>query len=99
VLLVSLAAAAHQWWSANLFTTVSDMFPPRAVASVVGIGGCAGAISSTLIQRMIGQSLDATGGSYAPIFLVCGASYVVCWIIIHLLAPRLSPVPEEVLNR
>jgi MFS transporter, ACS family, aldohexuronate transporter len=91
VAIVSVAAAAHQWWSANLFTTVSDMFPRRAVASVVGIGGFAGMFSAFVFQRITGAILEATGGNYAPIFAVLGIAYVGALVLIHLLVPRLEP--------
>ena len=91
VLIVSLAAAAHQGWSANVYTLASDMFPPGAVASVSGIGGFAGAMGGVLFQWLTGRILDATGGNYASIFAVCGFAYVTAWTIIHFLAPRLEP--------
>jgi ACS family hexuronate transporter-like MFS transporter len=91
VLIISLAAAAHQGWSANVYTLASDMFPPSAVASVSGIGGFAGAMGGVLFQKLTGRILDATGGNYASIFAVCGVAYVTAWTIIHLLAPRLEP--------
>jgi ACS family hexuronate transporter-like MFS transporter len=91
VLIVSLAAAAHQGWSANVYTLASDMFPPSAVASVSGIGGFAGAMGGVLFQWLTGRILDATGGNYASIFAVCGFAYVTAWTIIHVLAPRLEP--------
>lgn len=92
VAVVAVAAASHQWWSANLFTTVSDMFPRRAVASVVGIGGFAGAISAMLFQRLTGVILERTGGRYGYVFAICGSAYVVALVAIHLLAPRLERV-------
>jgi len=92
VAIVSLAAAAHQWWSANIFTTASDMFPRRAVASVVGLGGFAGAMGGVLFQRATGRVLEATNNNYSAIFVVCGLAYVTAWVILHLLAPRLEPV-------
>ena len=92
VLIVSVAAAAHQGWSANVYTLASDMFPPGAVASVSGIGGFAGALGGGMFQLLTGRILDATGGNYASIFAVCGFAYVTAWTIIHLLAPRLEPV-------
>jgi MFS transporter, ACS family, hexuronate transporter len=92
VAIVSVAAAAHQWWSANIFTTASDMFPRRAVASVVGLGGFAGAMGGVLFQRVTGRVLEATGNNYAVIFVVCGLAYVTAWVVLHLLAPRLEPV-------
>ncbi|HEV2671643.1 MAG TPA: MFS transporter [Gemmatimonadales bacterium] len=90
--IVAVAAGAHQWWSANLFTTASDMFPRRAVASVVGLGGFAGMASAFAFQRFTGALLEATGGSYAPIFAVLGLAYVLALALLHLLAPRLEPV-------
>jgi ACS family hexuronate transporter-like MFS transporter len=89
VALVSLAAAAHQGWSANLFTLTSDTFPRCAVGSVVGIGGMAGAIGGMLIALVVGEILQRTG-SYVPIFIIAGSAYLVALTIIHLLAPRLE---------
>lgn len=89
--LVSLAAAAHQGWSANLFTLTSDMFPRRAVGSVVGIGGMAGAIGGMFIALAVGEILQRTG-SYVPIFLIAGSAYLAALTIVHLLAPKLQPV-------
>jgi MFS transporter, ACS family, aldohexuronate transporter len=91
VLMVAIAAAAHQAWSANVYTLASDMFPKSAVGSVVGIGAFAGAMSGVLFQRVTGRVLQANGSDYTPIFIVCGLAYVVAWTIIHLLAPRLEP--------
>ena len=93
VLMVAVAAAAHQGWMANVFTLPSDMFPRSAVGSVVGIGAFAGAMGSVVFQRTIGRILDANGQQYGPIFMVCGMAYLVGWLIIHLLAPRLDRVP------
>ena len=92
VALVSVAAAAHQWWSANLFATVSDMFPRNAVGSVIGIGGFGGAMAGVLVQRSTGRILDATGGKYGIIFFFCGVAYVGAWVIFHFLVPRLGRV-------
>jgi ACS family hexuronate transporter-like MFS transporter len=92
VAIVSIAAAAHQWWSANLFTLTSDMFPKQAVASVVGIGGFIGAIGSVCFQLATGRILQATGSNYSIIFVMCGLAYVIAWVIIHLLVPRLEPI-------
>ncbi len=91
VLIVGVAAAAHQAWSANVYTLASDMFPNFAVGSVVGIGAFAGAMGGVLFQRVTGRVLQANGSDYAPIFVVCGLAYVTAWAIIHLLAPRLEP--------
>jgi len=95
VAIVSVAAAAHQAWSANVYTLASDMFPRAAVGSVVGIGAFAGAMGGVLFQRVTGRVLETTG-SYVPIFVVCGLAYITAWCLIHLLAPRLEPaaVPE-----
>jgi ACS family hexuronate transporter-like MFS transporter len=92
VIVVGIAAAAHQGWSANIYTLASDMFPKHAVASVAGIGGFAGAMGGVLFQWLTGRILDATGGNYASIFAVCGFAYITAWMIIHVLAPRLEPV-------
>ncbi|PYS84124.1 MAG: MFS transporter [Acidobacteria bacterium] len=94
VALVSLAAAAHQGWSANIFTMASDMYPRRAVGSVVGIGGMAGSVGGMLIATTVGLILQYTG-SYLPIFIIAGSTYLVALLIIHLLAPRLEPASVE----
>jgi MFS transporter, ACS family, aldohexuronate transporter len=90
VLLVGLAAAAHQGWSANLFTTTSDMFPRKAVGSIVGIGGMAGAVGGMLISKIVGYILQWTG-SYVPIFIIAGSTYLVALLIFQLLTPKLEP--------
>jgi ACS family hexuronate transporter-like MFS transporter len=91
IALVAVAAAAHQAWSANVYTLASDMFPRSAVGSVVGIGAFTGAMGGVLFQRLVGRLLDANGGNYTPIFVYCGTAYLVAWAIIHGLAPRLEP--------
>lgn len=91
VALVSLAAAAHQGWSANIFTLTSDMFPKQAVGSVVGIGGMAGAVGGMLIALVVGEILETTG-SYVPIFIIAGSTYLIALLIIHLLIPKLEAV-------
>jgi ACS family hexuronate transporter-like MFS transporter len=90
--LIGLAAAAHQGWSCNLFTLVSDMFPRQAVGSVVGLGGTAGAIGGMLIAKLTGYLLQATG-SYLPVFLIAASAYLVALGVVHLLVPRLEPAP------
>jgi ACS family hexuronate transporter-like MFS transporter len=90
VVLIGLAAAAHQGWSCNLFTTTSDMFPRRAVGSVVGIGGMAGAVGGMMIARLVGEILERTG-SYVPIFIIAGSAYLVALLLFHLLSPKLEP--------
>lgn len=89
--LIALAAAAHQGWSANIFTLTSDMFPKQAVGSVVGIGGMAGAIGGMLISLVVGEILQHTG-SYVPIFLIAGSAYLIALLIIHLLSPKLETI-------
>jgi len=90
VALLGLAAASHQGWSANLFTLVSDMFPRRAVASVVGIGGFGGAVAGMLIATFTGFLLQFTG-SYVPLFVMASSAYLLALLVIHLLVPKLQP--------
>jgi ACS family hexuronate transporter-like MFS transporter len=94
VALVSLATAGHQGWSANMFTFASDLFPRRAVASVVGIGGFGGAVGGMFIAALTGWVLQATG-SYVPIFVIAGSVYLVALLVIHLLTPTMRPVDLE----
>jgi ACS family hexuronate transporter-like MFS transporter len=89
VLIIGLAAAAHQGFAANLFTLPSDMFPSSAVGSVAGIGGTLGAIGGMLIAKIVGYALQWTG-SYEVPFLIAGAAYLIALGFIHLLAPRLE---------
>lgn len=99
VLVIGLAASAHQAWSANIFTTVSDMFPKKATASVTGIGGMAGGMGGIVLTwavqknlfvhyRAIGQIEKA----YFIMFLICGAAYLTGWLVMHMLAPKMSKV-------
>jgi ACS family hexuronate transporter-like MFS transporter len=90
VALIGLAAAAHQGFSANLFTLASDMFPRRAVGSVIGIAGTAGAVGGMLMQAASGRIRELTG-SYLTMFLIAGSAYVLAVLVIHGLAPRLAP--------
>lgn len=90
VLVIGLAAAAHQGFSANLYTLTSDMFPARAVASVVGIGGMAGAIGGMLIAQVVGHALQWTGSYMIP-FVMAGSAYLIALFLIHTLAPKLQP--------
>jgi MFS transporter, ACS family, hexuronate transporter len=99
--LIGLAASAHQAWSANLYTTVSDIFPKRTVASVIGIGGLAGSIGGIYFPHLTGQLLDhfekqnrPTEG-YAILFGICACAYVVAFALNHLLAPRFTPIELE----
>ncbi|HYG17276.1 MAG TPA: MFS transporter, partial [Ohtaekwangia sp.] len=94
VLLIGLAGSAHQAWSANLYTTVSDMFPKKAVASVIGIGGMAGATGGMLFPVFSGRILDnftAAGNvtaGYTILFTICAFAYVITFFLHHLLAPK-----------
>ncbi|GAB4022051.1 MFS transporter [Spirosoma koreense] len=96
--LLSLAVAAHQAWSANLFTLVSDMFPKNAISSVVGLGGMAGSVGGLLFPIVVGALLDtykAAGNitiGYNYLFVLCGSAYVLAWLCIHLLARTIQPV-------
>jgi len=96
VITIALACAAHQAWSANIFTTVSDMFPKKAVASVTGIGGMAGALGGMLIAWGAGMLLkhytllDKKEAGYSIMFIICGSAYLLAWIIFNLLAPKLK---------
>ncbi len=94
VILVGLAAAAHQGWSANLYTLVSDTVPQQAVSSVVGIGGMAGSIGGMFVAKLAGYVLEWTH-SYVPLFIIASTAYLVAFIIIHLINPRLEPMPVE----
>ena len=89
-LLIGLAAAGHQGFSANLYTLTSDLFPSRAVASVTGIGGMAGAIGGMLIAEIVGHVLQWTGSYMIP-FLMAASAYLLALLLIHALSPRLVP--------
>lgn len=89
--LIALAAAAHQGWSANIFTTASDMFPKNAVGSVVGLGGMAGAVGGMILATTAGYILEFTG-SYFILFIISGSAYLLALAIFHWLVPRIEPV-------
>jgi ACS family hexuronate transporter-like MFS transporter len=91
IALLSVAAGAHQGWSANLFTTSSDMFPQSVVSSVVGIGSMAGAIGSALFAFCAGHLLQLTH-SYTSLFGIAASAYLLALAILGLLAPGLKPV-------
>jgi ACS family hexuronate transporter-like MFS transporter len=101
VALIGLATAAHQAWSANIFTTASDMFPKSAVSSVVGLGSMAGSIGGILFPLIVGSLLDTakTAGhintGYNIVFLLCGSAYLLAWLVMHFFAPRMTPVRLE----
>ena len=90
VFLIGLAAASHQGWSANIFTTASDMFPKKAVGSVVGMGGMAGSIGGMLIATAAGFIIQLTG-HYLYLFIICGSVYLIALLIFHLLVPKMEP--------
>jgi ACS family hexuronate transporter-like MFS transporter len=90
VILIGVAAAAHQGWSANVFTLASDMFPRHAVGSVVGFAGMWGALGGMVIAKVTGYILQTTG-SYVPVFMIAASAYLVAIAVVHVLAPRLEP--------
>lgn len=98
VALISLAAACHQAWSANIYTVASDMFPKRAISSVIGIGGMAGSVGGILFPLLVGYILDyfkALGNKtagYNIIFTICGVAYLAAWLIMHFLVPKMKRV-------
>lgn len=100
VLLVGIGTAAHQAWSANIFTTVSDMFPKRSVASVVGIGGMAGGIGGVLVTKIGGWLFDYYGAmgqistGYTIMFTGCALAYLVAWVVMKTLVPRYQVISE-----
>ena len=96
VFLIGLAAGGHQAWSANVFTLVSDVFPKKAIASVVGIGGMVGMIAGILADMVLGSVLDTAGNSgYFWAFLIAGSLYLIVLGIVHLLMPRMTPLDEN----
>lgn len=90
VLLVGLAAASHQAWSANIYTLASDMFPKQAVGSVIGLAGMAGALGGFFIADITSRILQSTG-SYVVVFFIAGSAYLVALGVIHLMVPRMEP--------
>lgn len=100
VILIGIAASAHQAWSANLFTTVSDMFPRKAVASIVGIGGMAGGIGGVIVTKVGGALFDhykALGHiktGYTIMFAFCAVAYLIAWMIMKALVPKYKPITD-----
>lgn len=98
VVVIAIAMAAHQAWSANIFTTVSDMFPKRATASVTGIGGMFGALGGILVAKAAGllfdhyKELGNVKQGYFIMFIICGLAYLLAWLIMHVLVPKMKPV-------
>ena len=100
--MIGIAAAAHQAWSANIFTTVSDMFPKKATASVTGIGGMFGGIGeillSLLVQKRMFVYYEGIGQiqtGYYIMFFICGASYLSAWLIMQFLVPRMQKIDVD----
>ncbi len=97
IALIALATAAHQGWSANMYTFASDLFPRNVVASVTGIGGMFGAVGGILLALLAGRIITAFG--YLPMFIIASCAYLLALAIIHLVLPRLEPVKaEELVN-
>jgi MFS transporter, ACS family, hexuronate transporter len=100
LLVIGLAMSAHQAWSANIYTTVSDMFPKSATASVIGIGGMFGALGGMLIAKLAGKLFDYYKGTAEPktgyliMFLICSVSYLIAWLIMQVLVPKMKKLDE-----
>jgi ACS family hexuronate transporter-like MFS transporter len=100
VLIIGIGASAHQAWSANIFTTVSDMFPKKAVASVVGIGGLAGGMGGVVVNKFGGLLFDyfeKVGNvymGYTIMFAFCATAYLIAWFVMRLLVPRYKPITD-----
>jgi ACS family hexuronate transporter-like MFS transporter len=100
VLLIGIGASAHQAWSANIFTTVSDMFPNRAVGSVVGIGGMAGGLGGVIITKIGGRLFDHYKGlghietGYTIMFTYCAVAYLIAWMVMKSLVPRHKAIDD-----
>ena len=100
VILIGIGASAHQAWSANIFTTVSDMFPKKAIASIIGIGGMAGGFGGVLVSKMGGylfdyyDSLGEIQTGYTIMFVVCAVAYLIAWSVMKLLVPKYSPITD-----
>jgi ACS family hexuronate transporter-like MFS transporter len=100
VFFIGIGASAHQAWSANIFTTVSDMFPKKAVGSVTGIGGMAGGIGGVLISKIGGALFDhykALGHietGYTIMFAICAVAYLIAWVVMKALVPKYKPITD-----
>ena len=100
VLLIGIGASAHQAWSANIFTTVSDMFPKKAVASIIGIGGMAGGIGGVLVSKLGGYIFDYYAGlghiqtGYTIMFVLCAVAYLIAWAVMKILVPKYNPITD-----
>jgi ACS family hexuronate transporter-like MFS transporter len=98
IAVICIGAAAHQAWSANLFTTVSDMFPKKAVGSVTGIGAMAGGLGGVIVQKIAGHLTDhfkaTPQTAYLIMFVICALSYLTAWGIMKMLVPRYKPITD-----
>jgi ACS family hexuronate transporter-like MFS transporter len=107
IIIIGIALAAHQSWSANIFTTVGDMFPKKAIATIVGIGGLAGGVGSTLINKSSGMLFDYSKetnmsfmgfhgieAGYFIIFSICSVCYLIGWTVMKLLVPKYAPITD-----
>lgn len=107
VIIIGIAGAAHQAWSANIFTTVGDMFPKKAIATVTGIGGLAGGVGSTIINKGSGMLFDFADktqmdfmgfhgieAGYFIIFSICAVCYLTGWTVMKILVPKYSPITD-----
>jgi ACS family hexuronate transporter-like MFS transporter len=100
ILLIAIGASAHQAWSANIFTTVSDMFPKKAVGSVVGIGGFAGGMGGVVLNKLGGGLFDHFGSAgnitmgYTIMFAICATAYLIAWFVMRLLVPKYKPITD-----
>ena len=108
ILLISVGASAHQAWSANIFSTVGDMFPRSAIATITGIGGMAGGLGSVFIQKGAGMLFTYSGDAnlafmgfegkpagYAIAFIFCAVAYVVAWCVMKVLVPKYKPIADR----
>ena len=100
VILIGIGASAHQAWSANIFTTVSDMFPKKAIGSVVGMGGMAGGLGGVLVSKAGGALFDhykALGHiqtGYTIMFSFCAIAYLIAWVVMKSLVPKYKPITD-----
>ena len=100
VFLIGIGASAHQAWSANIFTTVSDMFPKKAIGSIIGIGGMAGGLGGVLVSKLGGYLFDYYDGlghiqtGYTIMFVICAVAYLIAWSVMKALVPKYSPITD-----
>jgi MFS transporter, ACS family, hexuronate transporter len=100
VVLIGVGASAHQAWSANIFTTVSDMFPKKAIASIIGIGGMAGGIGGVLVSKLGGALFDYYEGlghiqtGYTIMFVLCAVAYLIAWAVMKTLVPKYKQITD-----